>query len=69
MFQFLYNTHMKTKPLTETNPYLKDASTRERLVERSVATSCGVEGVKVDFQKVAHIEIPRRRNKKIFTDI
>lgn len=60
---------MKTKPLTETNPYLKDISTREKLVERSVVTSSGVEGVKVDLQKVAHIEIPRRRNKKLFSDI
>lgn len=56
---------MKTKPLIETNPYLKDPATRERLIRRSVVTSCGVEGIKVDFQKAAHIEIPRRRNKKI----
>ena len=60
---------MKAKPLIETNPYLKDISAREKLVERSVITSSGVEGVKVDFQKVAHVVIPRRRNKKIFADI
>lgn len=57
---------MKTKSLIETNPYLKDPATREKLVMRSVVTSCGVEGVKVDFQKIAHIEIPRRRAQEVF---
>ncbi len=55
---------MKTKSLIETNPYLKEAATREKLMARSVATSCGVEGVKVDFSKTVHIEIPKRRNIK-----
>lgn len=55
---------MKTKSLIETNPYLKNSATREKLVVRSVVTSCGVEGVKVDFSKAAHIEIPRRQKTK-----
>ena len=41
-----YNVNMKTKPLIETNPYLKDANMRRALVARSVRTSCGVEGIK-----------------------
>lgn len=51
---------MKTKPLIETNPYLKDAATREALITRSVETSCGVEGVKIDFKRMAYIEIKRK---------
>lgn len=54
---------MKPKPLIETNPYLKDPVLREKLITRSVETSCGVEGVRVDFQKAVHIEIPRRHKK------
>lgn len=55
---------MKIKSLIETNPYLKNSATREKLVVRSVVTSCGVEGVKVDFSKAANIEIPRRQKMK-----
>ncbi len=55
---------MKTKSLIETNPYLKNSATRAKLIVRSVVTSCGVEGVKVDFNKAAHIEIPRRQKAK-----
>lgn len=33
--------------LLDTNPYLKDPELRDRLIERSVVTSCGVEGIKV----------------------
>jgi len=54
-----------TKPLIETNPYLKDATTRERLISRSVRSSCGVEGIKAS-NRVIHIEITRRKNKKIY---
>lgn len=51
---------MKTKSLLETNPYLKDPEIREKLITRSVITSCGVEGVIVDFRKAANIDIPKR---------
>ena len=54
-----------TKPLIETNPYLKNAAMREKLVSRSVRSSCGVEGIKASNQAV-HIEITRRKNKKIY---
>lgn len=37
---------MKKKSLIETNPYLIDPAQRKMLVERSVRTSCGVEGIK-----------------------
>lgn len=58
---------MKTKPLIETNPYLKDPAKREELIARSVRTSGGVEGIKVvGRSKSAHIEIPRREGKKIY---
>ena len=56
---------MKTKSLIETNPYLKDAAMREKLVSRSVRSSCGVEGIKAS-NRVGHIEIIQRRDKKIY---
>ena len=40
-----YTLFMKTQPIINTNPYLKDAESRERFVQRSVRTSCGVEGI------------------------
>ena len=36
---------MKQKSLIETNPYLKDAAQRKKLVARSVRSSSGVEGI------------------------
>ncbi len=56
---------MKTKPLIETNPYMKDAATRKKLISRSVRTSCGVEGIKAP-SNVIRFEIPRRKDKKIY---
>ncbi len=41
-------------PLEETNPYLKDLKLRKKLIERSVRTSTGVEGVK--NKKIQYIE-------------
>ena len=58
---------MKTKSLIETNPYLKDPAMREKLVSRSVRTSCGVEGIKAPLpSNVIRFEIPRRKDKKIY---
>ena len=56
---------MKTKTLIETNPFLKDPEMREKLISRSVRTSCGVEGIKLSTRRVA-IEITNRRDKKIY---
>lgn len=56
-----------TKPLIETNPYLKNAVTREKLISRSVRTSCGVEGIKASNQ-VLFIEITRK-DKRIYKTI
>ncbi len=57
---------MKTKSLIETNPYLKDPNQRQELIDRSVRTSGGVEGIKVaSSPKSGHIKIPRR-DKKIY---
>lgn len=53
------------KPLIETNPYLKDPVTREKLISRSVRTSCGVEGIK-QSNRVGKIDIPERGDKKIY---
>ena len=58
---------MKTKPLIETNPYLKNAAMRKKLISRSVRTSCGVEGIKPP-SNVIPFEIPRRKDKKIYQD-
>jgi hypothetical protein len=63
--------HMKTKPLIETNPYLKDANIRRKLIARSVRTSCGVEGIvkKSGGASAARIEIPVRKDKKIYKTV
>ncbi|MHB1948567.1 MAG: hypothetical protein ACYCQI_10705 [Gammaproteobacteria bacterium] len=57
---------MKPRPLSETNHYLKTPVKRRELVARSVKTSGGVEGIKITISKAANIEIPRRKNKKIY---
>ena len=54
------NYSMKPKSLLETNPYLKDPVMREKLIARSVVSSCGVEGVKVDLKKAREIQISRK---------
>lgn len=55
---------MKTKPLIETNPYLKNPKIRGELIARSVRTSCGVEGIKL-APKVK-FEISDRKIKRIY---
>lgn len=58
---------MKTvKPLIETNPYLRDPVERERLIARSVRTSCGVEGIK-SRPDAKPIQIKFRITKKIYS--
>lgn len=57
---------MKIKPLSETNPYLRDPVERERLVTRSVRTSCAVEGIKPRQDKTLVIEIKHRKPKQIY---
>ena len=42
---------MKTKSLSKTNPYLKNAAQRKELITRSVRTSSGVEGIKAKNSK------------------
>ena len=59
---------MKIKPLSETNPYLSDPVERERLVTRSVRSSCAVEGIKPCQDKAHVIEIKHRKPKKIYSD-
>jgi hypothetical protein len=57
---------MKTKPLIETNPYLQDPVERDRLISRSVRTSCGVEGIYEKSIAPISINIPSRGEKKIY---
>ena len=57
---------MKRLALIDTNPYLKQGL-REKLVTRSVASSCGVEGFSPDFNTPLDMEIPRRP-KRIYRD-
>jgi len=59
---------MKTKTLREANPYMKDEILREKLISRSVRSSCAVEGIKAS-SRVGKIEIPRRGEKKIYKTI
>ena len=56
---------MKTRPLIETNPYLQDPVMREKLIARSVRSSCGVEGI-VESDCANHIGITNRRDKRIY---
>lgn len=56
---------MKTEPLIKTNPYLQDPTERQRLIARSVETSCGVEGIKLN-KKVRHLVIVNRKQKRIY---
>jgi hypothetical protein len=42
---------MPIKPLVATNPYLKGSGKRKILLDKSVATSTAIEGVRVVFQK------------------
>ena len=56
---------MKKKPLIETNPYLQNAITMRRLVARSVRTSCGVEGIRLN-KDAPSIVITHRKKKKIY---
>ena len=53
----------RKKPLSETNPYLKDPVKRKKLIRRSVTSSCGVEGIKVDLEKTRKVKISRRKPK------
>ena len=55
------------KTLIDTNPYLRDAATREMLIERSVATSCGVEGIKITSPR--NIKIPHDRTQKVYLEM
>jgi len=55
---------MKKKYLIDTNPYLSDPLTRDRLVTRSVRSSCAVEGIKATITKI--IPISNRKDKKIY---
>jgi len=56
---------MNKLPLTKTNPYLKDKATRKHLIQRSVVSSCRVEGINYDTNK-AKIKIPSRGIKNIY---
>ncbi len=58
---------METKSLIETNPYLKDPTIREKLVARSVLTSGRAEGIIIKLNKANIPEIPRRKDKKIYS--
>lgn len=57
---------MKTELLINTNPYLKNATNRKRLIARSVRTSCGVEGIYEKNGELQVFIIPSRGEKKIY---
>ncbi len=44
---------MLIKPLIATNPYLKDPAKRKILLDKSLATSTAIEGVRAVLQKSA----------------
>lgn len=59
---------MNAKSLVTTNPYLKDANNRKRLVQRSVRTSCGVEGILEKTGEIQFITVPSRGEKRIYNN-
>lgn len=56
---------MKDKMLIQTNIHLRDPVLREKLIARSVRTSCDVEGI-VASNNPTPIEISRRSEKRIY---
>jgi len=56
---------MKRKSLKDSNPYLRDPEMRKKLIRRSVRTSSGVEGIKIDPNDKVKINIPSRGPKRI----
>ena len=54
------------KPLSKTNPYLRDPAVRDRLIRRSAITSCGVEGIVIPENSESLVKITNRRPKKIY---
>ncbi len=61
---------MTKKPLSQTNPYLLDPLLRKTLIERSVVSSCRVEGIDISLAEARKMtlkfNIKRRKNKHIF---
>jgi hypothetical protein len=53
---------MKKKSLLETNPYLRDPELRAALIERSVATSTAIEGVRIKIPKLSKKLIKKMRD-------
>ncbi len=64
-----YTLPMKKQVLINTNPYLKDASNRKCLVQRSVRTSCGVEGIHKKTDEIQVFTIPSRGEKRIYKNM
>lgn len=57
---------MSNKSLIQSNPYLQDPLKLEALVERTVRTSCGVEGIKENTSEKWVNPIKTRSNKRIY---
>lgn len=55
----------RKKPLSETNPHIRDPVERKRLITKSVRSSCGVEGIKANTTGIQPIEIKHRTVKRI----
>lgn len=52
LFYFLvYNKNMSNKPLTKTNPYLKDPEKRKSMLYTTVSSSTAIEGVHAAVDK------------------
>jgi hypothetical protein len=47
----MYNIYMKKKPLSETNPYLRDRDQRQTALIRSVVSSSAIEGILYTFKE------------------
>ena len=57
------------KPLIETNPNLINKGHREFSNARSAKTSCGVEGIKVNYSSKIHIQVDSTKTSDVFNKI
>ncbi len=54
-----YTREMKAKPMSETNPHLKDPMKRYQALRRSVISSSAIEGIDLDQLEKA---LPKKPN-------
>lgn len=54
---------MRKKPLSETNPYLKDPAKRETMIKKAVISSTAIEGIHASALKALGLYKGRKKSK------